>query len=88
MDLFVDRRPIFTIGQIWFDFAKRLPRDYPRYQRPEMNAEDLKAYQALSAAQMSALQSQLSQPYSPYGQPRQPYWGPIGSGLGDFFFHP
>jgi len=31
----VDRRPIFTIGQVWFDFAKRLPVTRPRYRNEQ-----------------------------------------------------
>lgn len=79
--LFVDRRPIFTIGAIWFDFAKRLPMTRPRYKRELTEAE--RAYQesmqqanAEQLAKLATLQSQVG-----YYQPRQPYWGPIGAGI-------
>lgn len=83
MTLYVDRRPIFTIGQIWFDFAKRLPRTHPRYKRDMTEAERIyaEAMMQASEADLNAIVAQQLAAQRTCGNPRQPYWGPIGAGI-------
>jgi hypothetical protein len=56
----VDRRPIFTIGQVWFDFVKRLPRSHPRYHSPLTDAQRAQALgmQQASAEMLASMQYQ------------------------------
>ena len=83
--------PTFTIGQVWFDFVKRLPRDFPHYRRELSDAEKElnRMYQqappltpeqmaAIAQAQMGASFNQQQYMAYPYG-----YNGnPLGCGIG------
>lgn len=89
----IDRRPIFTVGMVWTDFVKRLPRTYTRFKGDPQNPPDFGLQQAglaqMSAAQMSSMQAQmlasaqaqygpLRSAFGPWPPPRSPYSWPFG----------
>jgi hypothetical protein len=73
----IDRRPIFTVGMVWFDFAKRLPRSSPRYKGKYDNT--FNAFQQASAQQLAAAMA-AQQQFNPQ-QFMAPYHG-IGNIFG------
>jgi hypothetical protein len=69
MEQRIDRRPVFTIGQVWTEFVKRLPRTYPKYKRL---VGEVSFQQSTQSAYLQAIQ------YQQYAQQAQ-YTGPCGS---------
>jgi hypothetical protein len=90
---YIDRRPIFTVGMVWFDFAKRLPVSRPRYRHDlkyasmnlQADAQQLAALaalqQAATPAQMAAMaQQQINASLYPF--PPYDYYSHIGNIFG------
>lgn len=83
MDTEMTTRKTFTIGQVWPEFVKRLPRTQPRY-RIELGPNPFAAVMQseLADLQATAFQSQQinAQQYagSLYGLSSAGLWNPLG----------